>query len=141
MGFDPLPEQVQDLDVLIVDDATTIRGKVRSLLSELSIPQDHIREASNAKDALEAFEEGVPDLVFMDLILPDLPGEEVGSVLMEKHPDTNVIPMTALNPNDRRVRHLVSKGAMGVVEKPVRRRAIQDMMRLLYEEELAEPGD
>ncbi len=137
MGAYPLPDEVQDLDVLIVDDATTIRRKLRSLLGELSIPDERIREASSARDALEAFEQGAPDLVLLDLVLPDIPGEELGSVLMEKHSDTSVIPLTALDPNDRRVRQLVSKGALGVVEKPVRRQAVQDMMGMLYDEELA----
>lgn len=139
MGPHPLPDEVQDLDVLIVDDATTIRRKLRSLLGELSIPENRIREASSAKDALKAFEDGTPDVVLLDLVLPDIPGEELGSVLMEKHPDTNVIPLTALDPTDRRVRQLVSKGAVGVVEKPVRRQAVREMMGMLYDEEIAEP--
>lgn len=108
-----------ELDVMIVDDAATVRQTLRAYLEQASIEDDRIREATTAREALELFEEASPDLVFLDIVLPDIPGEEIGSTLMDLHPDTDFVPVTALDPSDGRVRQLVSKGAVDVVEKPI----------------------
>lgn len=108
-----------ELDVMIVDDAATVRQTLRAYLEQASIEDDRIREATTAREALELFEEASPDLVFLDIVLPDIPGEEIGSTLMGLHPDTDFVPVTALDPSDGRVRQLVSKGAVDVVEKPI----------------------
>lgn len=121
-------DPIQALDVLIVDDAVTVRSKTRALLESLAVPSENIREAESAREALDAFEEDSPDVVLLDLVLPDIPGQELGSVLMDKHPQTNVILLTALDRNDSRVRRLVSKGAYDVIEKPVRRGDINDVL-------------
>lgn len=120
-----------NLEVLIVDDAVTVRRKLRSLLEEASIPERRIHEAGTAREALEAFEENVPDLVFLDLVLPDIPGEQIGSTLMDKHPDTSFVPLTALDSRDSRVRRLVSKGAVDVVEKPIRGDDFSELLKHL----------
>lgn len=121
-------DPIQALDVLIVDDAVTVRSKTRALLESLAVPSENIREAESAREALDAFEEDSPDVVLLDLVLPDIPGQELGSVLMDKHPETNVILLTALDRNDSRVRRLVSKGAYDVIEKPVRRGDINQVL-------------
>lgn len=121
--------RTDELEVLIVDDAVTVRRTVRALLEDVSVGPDRIREATSAREALDALEEAEADLVLLDLVLPDIPGEELGPVLMEKHPDTNLVPLTALDRDDTRVRQLVSMGAFDVIEKPVRR----DQLRLLID--------
>lgn len=119
MDFTETRDAVPELDVLIVDDAVTIRERMRALLQGLKIPAGQIREAENARAALDAFDQAPPDLVFLELVLPDIPGDEIGCVLMDKHPGTRFVPITALDRRDRRVRRVISKGAAGVIQKPI----------------------
>ncbi len=132
-------DPLKDLDVLILDDAATVRSKVRSVLEELSIPSDKIREAETAREGLDAVEQAPPDLLLLDLVLPDIPGEEVGSVLLDKLPDTQIVPLTALDTNDRRVRRLISNGAFDVLQKPIRRHAVEELFATLRREDPTPP--
>ncbi len=127
-------DPIEGLDVLIVDDAVTVRSKTRALLESLAVPSGNIREAESAREALDAFEDHPPGVVFLDLVLPDIPGQELGTVLMDKNPETNVIVLTALDPSDSRVRRLISKGAYGVIEKPVRRSDINRVLDQIRED-------
>lgn len=121
-------DTILGLDVLIVDDAVTIREQMRALLQGSKVPAGQIREAENARAALEAFEQAPPDIVFLELVLPDIPGDEIGCVLMDKHPGTRFVPVTALDRRDRRVRRVISKGAAGVLEKPIQRNDLDTLL-------------
>lgn len=126
-------DPIRDLDVLIIDDATSVRRKLRGMLEEANIPTEHIREAASARDGFETFKEDPADLVLLDLVLPDLPGEEIGSALMDEHPETALVPVTALDTGDRRVRRLVSLGALEVLSKPLRREDLDALIGALRE--------
>jgi YesN/AraC family two-component response regulator len=73
-----LSPRPKHLDVLIVDDAVTVRRSLRAMLEAAAVEAGNIREAGTAREALAAFDERIPDLVLFDLVLPDLAGEEVG---------------------------------------------------------------
>lgn len=122
---------LRELDVLIVDDAATIRRTLRAHLEQASLADEQIREAESAREALASFEEEAPDLVFLDVVLPDIPGEELGATLMDLHPDTDFVPVTALDPDDGRVRQLVAKGAIDVVQKPLDGDKLQQLLEAL----------
>jgi len=122
------------MDVLVVDDAESVRNTVRAILEEIGVPADHIHEADAARDALTFCDLRSPDLVLLDLVLPDIPGEEIGAVLMEEAPDLRLVPMTALDPQDGRVRQLVALGAFDVLEKPIRQREIEALFEELETE-------
>lgn len=122
------------LDVLIVDDAASVRRTVAGILEELGVPSTRIYEVETAREALIFCDSQAPDLLLLDLVLPDIPGEEVGSLLMEDHPEMRVVPMTALDPQDGRVRQLVALGAFDVVQKPVRRRELEALFDELARE-------
>lgn len=135
------PDDVRNLDVLIVDDATSVRQTTKALLQEQGVAPSRINEAENAREALIFCDTGAPDLLLLDLILPDIPGEEVGSVLMEEHPDMLVVPMTALDSEDGRVRQLIALGAFAILEKPIRRESVARLFEeLRRESEMQTPG-
>lgn len=120
--------------MLIVDDAASVRRTVAGMLEERGVPSTRIYEVETAREALIFCDSQAPDLLLLDLVLPDIPGEEVGSVLMEDHPDMRVVPMTALDPEDGRVRQLVALGAFDLLQKPVRRREVEALFEELARE-------
>lgn len=125
---------LQELDVLIVDDAPSVRQTVTGLVEDVGVPSTRIYRVESAREALIFCDSQAPDVVLLDLVLPDIPGEEVGSVLMEDHPGMRVVPMTALDPQDGRVRQLVALGAFDLLQKPVRRREVEQLFEELARE-------
>lgn len=96
--------------------------------SRASVPPLRVLEAEEAREALRLFRDAKPDIVFLDLVLNGIQGGEVGELILAEHPDANLVLMTALDPRDQRVRFLVSKGAKGVLEKPLDPNEVREMV-------------
>jgi two-component system, LytTR family, response regulator len=77
---------------IVIDDEPAARRLMKSLLQEHSDVVDIIGEASNGREALEKIEKLRPDLIFLDIQMPDLTGFEVIDQLNEK---PNIIFTTA----------------------------------------------
>jgi two-component system, NarL family, vancomycin resistance associated response regulator VraR len=79
--------------VLIVDDNSTVRDVIRTLLGK----QEEIEICGEAADGLEALEKAQrlkPDLVLLDLVMPEINGAEVASILKQKMPNIRIILFT-----------------------------------------------
>ena len=67
----------ETLRVLIVDDEPLARKGIRSQLDQQAMNVDIVGECSNGKEAVDAIREFSPDLVFLDIQMPELDGFEV----------------------------------------------------------------
>ncbi len=87
-----------DGKVLIVDDHQLFAEAIRSALEDAGV--DVVDVASNELETLNAMAEHQPDLVLMDLGLPDSNGFEVGQKLLARDPEVKVLIVTAVvDPN------------------------------------------
>jgi two-component system LytT family response regulator len=77
---------------IVIDDEPAARRLMKNLLQEYSDVVEIIGEASNGKEAIEKIERFRPDLIFLDIQMPDLTGFEVIEQLNEK---PNIIFTTA----------------------------------------------
>ena len=78
--------------VLVVDDDAQIRSLLADLLKENGYA---VREAKTGAEAIAAVEKQRPDLVMMDVKLPDQDGLDVLQTLKKAKPELEVIVMTA----------------------------------------------
>lgn len=85
--------------VLIVDDVPEVRQIVRTTL-RVHPGFEVAGEAANGNDAVALAERERPDVVVLDLGLPDLAGRDVLSRLREVSPDSQVVVFTATDPAD-----------------------------------------
>jgi len=69
---------------IIIDDNYATIVLVKNLISYYSFPIEVISEISNGKNAFSAILEKQPDIVFMDISLPDISGLEVIDMLREQ---------------------------------------------------------
>jgi DNA-binding NarL/FixJ family response regulator len=82
--------------VLIVDDSSQVRQRIAERLTEF--PQVRIvGEAGNAREAVEAVSRVKPDMVILDICLPDQNGIALLSLLKICYPDTAVVILTDLD--------------------------------------------
>jgi DNA-binding response OmpR family regulator len=77
------------LDVLVIDDAADIRLLVRALLTRADC---HVREAESAADALASIARNRPDVVLLDVQMPDADGWSVLEAL-RREPATAELPV------------------------------------------------
>lgn len=100
--------------ILIVDDSRMSRGILRKILQ----PEGHeMTEATDGLMALESYCIQKPDLVLLDMAMPDMQGTEVLQKLRELDPEARVIMATADLQELTRAT-VIAAGALGYVTKP-----------------------
>jgi DNA-binding NarL/FixJ family response regulator len=105
------------LKLLIVDDHAIFREGLRTLL-DLEDDFDVIGEASRGDEAVAMVAEDAPDVVLLDLHLPDGSGADFCSDLLQASPDSKVLILSAYEADEEVTAALVN-GASGYVLKTV----------------------
>jgi two-component system chemotaxis response regulator CheY len=103
------------LNVLIIDDNDMTRAVLRAML--FSTVHHVCGEAANGKAGLELAHKLLPDVVFLDILMPDLSGIEVLKQLKEEMPQVVVLMVTGERDTDT-IRQCVAAGASGFIVKP-----------------------
>jgi DNA-binding NarL/FixJ family response regulator len=113
--------------VLVVDDHGIVREGIAALLAA----QDGIRvlgSAATGQEAILATERLKPDIVIMDLVLPDMNGIDATHRIVRSLPLTRVIILSASH-NVENVYHALRSGACGYVVKDARGQELLDAVR------------
>ena len=105
----------QQCSVLIIDDAYTVREYLRQTLMHLGITQVH--EASSGNRGLSVFNQHQHDLVFLDIELPDINGQQLLQQIKTQADKTHVVMVTA-HSSVENVRNSIAAGASGFIAKP-----------------------
>ncbi len=101
--------------LLLVDDHTLVRQGLRSLL-ETQGDIEVIAEASGGHEAVARADEFLPDVVLMDLAMPDLNGMEATRLIKERHPEIQVLALS-MHGTDAYLFQVLESGASGYVLK------------------------
>jgi len=118
------------LKILIVDDAVFIRKVLRGILQELGM--EVIGEASNGNEALRMVKEYMPDVVTLDITLPDTTGLELLKKIKELSNATDVIMVTAISNHDI-VKEAMKVGAVNYITKPFSKEKIEEVLKNIKE--------
>lgn len=116
------------IQVLVVDDHPVVRRGIKSLLADESGIQV-VGEAVDGKEALEKFEQLDPDVVLMDLVMPEMSGIEAIQRITEAHPDARILVMTSFAADDK-VFPSIKAGALGYILKDS---DPEDLVRMIYQ--------
>ena len=79
---------------LLVEDNAVLRGFVKEMLG-FKFPSMTVLEAGDAKSALRIVDHSPPDLILMDIRLPDESGLSLTKRIKQKHPDTTIMILTS----------------------------------------------
>lgn len=101
---------------MIVDDSNVIRRRIERCNSSSNV-FDVVASASNGREAVEVFKETTPDVVTMDLTMPEMDGVECIEALIELNPEIIILVISALSDKSTGIEAL-EKGARGFVCKP-----------------------
>lgn len=100
--------------VLVVDDAAFMRMMIRDILTRDGYV---IHEAVNGRDALEKYGETKPDLVTMDITMPEMSGIEALREIRAIDPSARVLMVTAMG-QQKMVVESLEAGALDFLVKP-----------------------
>jgi len=103
-----------NIKVLLVDDHAVMREGLAALLSAAGI--DVIGTASNGREAVHLARELTPDVVVMDISMPDLNGIEAARQIRVRAPSVRVV-MLSMHANREHVHQALAAGADGYVLK------------------------
>jgi DNA-binding NarL/FixJ family response regulator len=101
--------------VIIVDDHAVVRSGLEQLLATTD-DIELVATASNGIEAIERVQELHPDVVLMDLSMPELDGVEATRRINEMHPTTHVLVLTSFS-DQTRILDALSAGADGYLLK------------------------
>ncbi len=113
----------EGLRVLLVDDHDLFRTGLRNLLEEQGV--QIVGEAANGHDAIRSVREVAPDVVVMDLNMPEMSGVEATREITSFAPLTRVVVLT-ISDTDEDVMDAIVAGACGYLIKDS---SIQDLLR------------
>lgn len=102
--------------VLIADDAEVVRLSLRTLLHAAGY--EVVAEARTGREAVELYEAFKPDLVTMDLSMPDMDGVEATRKIMEMDLGARIVVCSALGEQEQ-VMEAIAAGAKHAVSKPL----------------------
>ena len=125
--------------VMLVDDHQVMRDLLRDALENTGEFQV-VAQAADGEEALRLVAEAAPDVIVMDLIMPELDGIEACRQIMELLPDTRVLMLTASNEQDAIVRSIAA-GATGYLQKYSGKEQLLTTLREVARGEFRIPGD
>jgi two-component system chemotaxis response regulator CheY len=111
------------LSVVIVDDNELTRSVLRMMLQENDC--DVVGDAASGKSGLEVVLRTRPQLVCLDIMLPDCSGIELLASIKNAFPSVIVVMVTASNDADT-IRAALAGGAAGFILKPFSSRTVHD---------------
>jgi len=111
--------------VLIVDDNDLMRTLLRGILRGETY--QIIGEARNGLLALEFIERTKPDIVLLDVMMPEMDGLETLQTIKSKYPAIVVVMITG-SPSVENVQESIEKGATGFIIKPFNSAKVMDTL-------------
>jgi DNA-binding NarL/FixJ family response regulator len=115
MGHDERRTRVTAIRIVVVDDHPIVRAGLQGLLA--TQPDfDIVGEAVNGKDAIDVVARTRPDVVTMDLRMPELEGVGAIRAIKAAHPEVHVLVLTTYD-TDAEILRAVEAGATGYLLK------------------------
>ncbi len=118
------------IKILIVDDHLLVRTGITSLLKDV-VDIEIIGEAENGRDAIKKTGELKPDVILMDISMPEISGLEATPKIKLLFPDTKILILT-MHENEEYVLSAFKLGAMGILHKNVSKEELITAIKNVY---------
>lgn len=135
--FDNLKKRRFVMKVCIVDDAQFIRIMLKDIFTSLG--HQVIAEFSSASDLIEEIEDIKPDIVTLDITMPDIDGLTATRIIKNILPETHIIIISAISQPDIE-KEAKKCGAFEFIRKPFSKLAIEHVIKQIEEEQNSKNG-
>jgi two-component system, NarL family, response regulator LiaR len=127
--------QPDPIRVLLVDDHAIVRKGLRALLTEV----DDIEVVGEAADGQQAIDQALalqPDVILMDIVMPDVDGIEATRQISRRQPEVRVLALTSFASDDK-LFPAIKAGALGYLLKDS---APEDLLQAIRQVHRGEPS-
>lgn len=126
-----LIDLVNNLKVLICDDSVLIRKKLKDVLEKCKCKE--ILEADNGTKAVEMAKLHHPDLVFMDIVMPEKDGIEALKEILEINQNSKVVMASSVGTNEN-LKKALKNGAYDFIQKPISLEVVTKLIEKVLKE-------
>ena len=106
------------LNILLVDDQALFAESLRTYLNNYAEDMNVTGIASNGREAVKMADEYHPDIILMDIRMPEMDGVEAVKVIRPRHPEMKIIMLSTYH-EDELVRSALLAGASGYLLKDI----------------------
>lgn len=115
--------------ILVCDDSLLVRKKMKDCLTECG--DFNIIEASNGQSSIELFKENNPDLVFLDIVMPDKNGIEALREMIDVKKDAKIIMLSSSGTKNH-LKAAMEAGASDFIQKPWEKSQIDHIVNNIF---------
>jgi two-component system chemotaxis response regulator CheY len=115
--------------ILICDDSLLVRKKMKDCLNEYG--DFNIIEASSGQTSVELFRQNEPDLVFLDIVMPDKNGIEALQEMREIKKDVKIIMLSSSGTKSH-LKAAMEAGASDFIQKPWEKSQIEHILKNVF---------
>jgi two-component system, NarL family, response regulator LiaR len=120
----------QKIRVMLVDDHNVVRSGLATFLKAYD-DMELIGEARNGREAVNLCRQKKPDVILMDLMMPEMDGIAATRAILAEHPDTKIIAMTSFE-DEELVHGVLAAGAISYLIKNVTSDELAGAIRAAY---------
>lgn len=119
-----LTEQTKKLTAMVVEDEGVANELLSSTFKNFF---SEVSSAFNGKEALEMYERLQPDIVFVDIVMPEMDGIELSRKLREMNPNQIIIVISASN-DIQKISESIEIGVNSFIQKPIDTKKIIELL-------------
>jgi two-component system chemotaxis response regulator CheY len=118
---------MKDISFVIVDDAVFMRTVIRRMIEQIN-GYKVVGEASNGREAVEAAKKYKPDIITLDITMPEMDGIYAVPKILEVSPNTRIIMVSAMGQQSM-VIEAIKLGARDFIVKPFEKSRVYQAIR------------
>lgn len=120
-----LTEETKKMTALVVEDEAVANELLSSTFKNFF---SEVTSAFNGKEALEIYKQKKPDIVFVDIIMPEMDGIELARRIREINPQQMVVVISASN-DIQKISETIEIGVNSFIQKPIDTKKIIELLQ------------
>jgi len=121
---------MRSLNILVVDDSQLTTKKIAQMLTVIG--HNMVASAKTGEEAIKQFAKHKPDMVTMDITMPDMNGIEATKRILQENPGALIMMVTS-HGQEAMVLDAIESGAKGYLLKPLQAEKLKANIEEIYE--------
>ncbi|HLA44348.1 MAG TPA: response regulator transcription factor [Aggregatilineales bacterium] len=117
--------------IILVDDHKVVHQALADMISFID-DFELVAQGSNGKEAIHLCQEFIPDVVLMDVVMPEIDGIEATRIILAHHPNIKILALSSFQ-DDVSVNSMLRSGAAGYVLKNASVDELESIIRTVHE--------
>ena len=119
--------------VMIVDDNFVMRRNIRLIVEKLG--HDVVGEADDGEDVVMVYGRVNPDIITMDITMPNMNGIDAMKKIKEKYPEAKIVMISAMGQKNK-VLQSINAGAEHFIVKPINEKKVSEVFNKVLNKQL-----